>query len=526
MKKKIYSILLAGVALMASMPSCTNLDEDVYDKLPADDFGNTVIEVNALMGTVYNTFKKYWPDRFMYLSECGGSMAVTPTRIGGDWYDGGQYREFYMHTWTAQTSQIKNSWSAASSALGTCNATISVLENSVLLSDAEKKKNIAAMRGVRAFWLYAMMDAFGNIPLVTSYEDKELPMISSRQEVFDWLVKEVNEIAEDCPEASSSTYGQFTKGAAYALLSKLYLNAEAWGVSFSGNAYESCVAACDKVLAMNYILEPDWRDNFSTENKNSREAILAITFSNQDTNDQNQMMNRTLHYADNESENANYGAWNGICAQPDYVKLFDTEDPRYEWTFRIGERRHATTGEMLKTGQNNPLIYSVDFTMIPNTEYDGTPWGAVVQEAGARCQKWPYAAGLTNAMGNHFHIFRLAETYLTKAEALLRGGGDAAEATKLVNAIRERAYGNSSKNYTSVTLEQVALERKFELAWEGWSRQDDIRFGTFGQGAWAASNCPRATADHLKIYPISQDAWQTNQNLVQNPGYSAFGAGK
>jgi len=522
MKKKIIVSFLAGVTLMASMPSCTNLDENVYDKLPADNFGNTVVEVNALMGTVYNTLKKYWPANFNYLSEVGGSMAVTPTRIGGDWYDGGQYREFYMHTWTAQTSVIKDAWKNASSALGTCNATIEVLENSVLLTDAEKTMNVAAMRGVRAFWIYAMMDAWGNVPLVTSYQDKELPSVKSRQEVFDWLLVEVNEIAENCPEGTSANYGKFTKGAAYALLSKLYLNAEAWGVTLSGNAYDLCVAACDKVIAMNYILEPVWGDNFSTSNNNSKEAIFAICFSNQDTSDQNQMMNRTLHYSDYRSDNATYSAWNGICAQPDYVKLFDTEDPRYEATFRIGERRDATTGELLMTGQNDPLIYTVDFTMIPGTEYDGTTWGSVVQEAGARCQKWPYAAGLTDAMGNHFHIFRLAETYLTKAEALLRGGGSAAEATNLVNAIRERAYGNSSKNYTTVTLNEVALERKFELAWEAWSRQDDIRFGTFTQGAWAASNCVRSTGDHLKLYPISQDAWQTNQNLVQNPGYNAF----
>lgn len=522
MNKRIIISCLTSIALLLSAPSCTNLDENVYDKLPADQFGNTLVEVNALMGSVYNSFKKYWPDRFMYLSECAGSMAVTPTRFGGDWYDSGQYRELYMHTWTAQTQHIRNSWSEASSAIGVCNATIEVLENSELLNEAQKTEAVAAMRGVRAFWIYAMMDLWGNVPLVISYQDKELPSVRPRQEVFDWLVQEIKEIADQCPEVKSSNYGTFTQGAAYALLAKIFLNVEAWGLTYSGNAYQECIAACDKLMGLGYILEPDWKTNFALDNKKSQEAILAICFSSQDTQDQNQMMNRTLHYADNQSDGASYSAWNGVCAQPEYVKLFDPEDPRYEATFRIGQRYSKATGEMLLTGYNDPLNYTIDFVMIPGKNYDGTPWGDVVQEAGARCQKWPYSASLSTAMENHFHIFRLADFYLVKAEALLRSGGSVAEATRLVNAVRERAYGNAGKNYETVTLENIALERKFELAWEGWSRQDDIRFGAFNNGAWPASNCPRTAGDHLKLFPISQDAWQTNPNLKQNPGYPAF----
>jgi hypothetical protein len=237
-------------------------------------------------------------------------------------------------------------------------------------------------------------------------------------------------------------------------------------------------------------------------------------------------MNMTLHYADNLSDGNKVSSWNGVCAQPDYVKLFDTEDPRYEASFRIGQRYNKETGAILLTGQQNPLNYTVDINYLPGTEKDGLPWAEVAQEAGARCQKWPYSTSLTNALGNHFHIFRLAETYLTKAEALLRSGGDAAEATRLVNALRERAYGNADHNYTTVDLAKVALERKFELAWEAWSRQDDIRFGTFEKTAWSNSIVQRLTSAHLKLYPISQDAYQTNQNLVQNPGYPAFASAK
>lgn len=525
MKRKTIISFFAGMLLVGMAPSCTDLDEEVYDKLPADNFGGTLIEVNALVGNVHNTLKQYWPDHFLYLSECSGSMAVTPTRKGGDWYDGGQYRELYMHTWTSQTSQIKGSWESATKAIGTCNAAMELIKNSTALNEAQKAEKIADVRGIRAFWIYTMMDYWGNVPLLTEYSatDKVFPSSSSRQEVFDWLLQEVTEIADVCPAVKQANYGCFTQGAAYTLLAKMYLNAEAWGVSYTGNPYQKVVECCDKVMSLGYILEPNWVDNFNLTNQNSREAIFACCFSSTDTEDQNQMMNRTLHYKDNLAlGNTASGTWNGICAQPEYVKLFDKEDPRYNATFLIGKQINKETGEVIITDHGFELDHTVDVAMLPGTEYDGTTWGAVNQHDGARCLKWEYAADLTNAMENDFHIFRLADVYLMKAEALLRSGGDAGEATRLVNAIRERAYGNSDHNYTAVTLKEVQLERRFELAWEAWSRQDDIRFGSFTQGMWAASNCVRKTDDYLKIFPVSQDAWQVNPNLTQNPGYPGF----
>ena len=96
MKRKTILSFITGLFLLGGLSSCMDLDETVYDKLPADDFGQSTAELNALIGNSHNTMKKFWTE-YMHLSECSGSMAVTPTRRGGDWYDGGQYREIYMH---------------------------------------------------------------------------------------------------------------------------------------------------------------------------------------------------------------------------------------------------------------------------------------------------------------------------------------------------------------------------------------------------------------------------------------------
>ena len=528
MKRKTILSFITGLFLLGGLSSCMDLDETVYDKLPADDFGQSTAELNALIGNSHNTMKKFWTE-YMHLSECSGSMAVTPTRRGGDWYDGGQYREIYMHTWTSQTSRVKSAWKAATEAIGTCNEAIRKLQNSEILTEEEKAQDVADLRGVRAFWIYVMMDYWGNIPLLTEFHptDKVFPGNSSRQEVFDWLIQEVEEIKDICPPATTENYGSFTQGAAYSLLAKLYLNAEAWGVTFSGNAYQKVIDNCDKVMAMGYILEPNWKDNFSVTNENSKEAILAATFSSSDTgndgNVKNELHNNTLHYKDYLSLGITAsGTWNGICAHPLYVLFFDYEDARFDVKFLPGLMIDKSTVKRIMTYHNNELNHTIDVNMIPGMEYDGTNWSAVEQHDGARCFKWEFASDLTSSMGNDFHIFRLADIYLMKAEALLRGGGSVSEATALVNTIRERGYGNSDHNYATVTLKEVQLERRLELAWEVYSRQDDIRFGCFTTGMWPQSNCERKADDYLKLLPVSQDAWQVNPNLKQNPGYAAF----
>ncbi|WP_314969040.1 RagB/SusD family nutrient uptake outer membrane protein [Phocaeicola abscessus] len=523
MKKKTIISCLVGAAVICSVPACTNLDEKVYDKLPADTFGKTKVEVNALIGSVYNTLKVYFSGgNYLALDEMGGSSAVTPTRKGGDWYDGGQYREIYMHTYTAQTSCVKNAWTNASESIGRCNATLLALSKTEVLTEEERTTRMVEVRGVRAFWYYKLVDDFGNVPLVTDYGNRDLPTTKTRQEVFDWLIQEVNAIKDLCPERKDN-YGKFTQGAAYTLLAKLLLNAEAWGVNYSGNAYGEVVDACNKVMGMGYALESNWKDNFCLTNEKSNEAILAAVFSSSDTDDRNQLMNRTLHYKDHLALGIKAsGTWNGVCAQPGYVKLFDTEDPRYAGTYLIGLMIDRSTGKPVITDHGFELNHTVDVTMIPNTEYDGTTWGAVNQHDGARCQKWEFATDLTDAMENDFHIFRLADVYLMKAEALIRGNGDAAEATRCVNAVRQRAYGDKVHDYATVGLKEIQAERRYELAWELYSRQDDIRFGCYEQGMWPESNCTRSTDVHYRLYPVSQDAWQTNPNLVQNPGYPKF----
>ena len=552
-KNKIFS-LLAVAALVITVPSCTNLDERIYDQLPAETFGSTTTEINALVGTCYNTLKRVFPSDGLTMSESAGSVQIYPTRKGGDWWDGGQYMQMFMHTYTSMTSCNRGAWNAAMESIGTCNANL----NTVLGSDMANKDQMAAeIRGIRAYWYYFLVNGWGNVPMVIDYNDKELPTNSSRSEVYNWLVGEVNSLIPALPEANGN-YGKFTKASAHALLAKLYLNAESWGL---GNKYAEAASEANLVITDPGLeLLSNWSDNFSWNNSGNKESILCAQYTSSDTSNTNSLHFRTLGYVENQAIGASFGAWNGFCAQPDYVKLFmhdpsKASDPTYTYyddpendprivSFRLGQQYKKGTSEILMTGHSLPMNHYAEVFPLYGAQRDGTLWADVQQQDGGRVGKWEYDAALTSAMNNDFAIFRMADFYLVRAEALLRSGGSVAEATQLVNAVRQRAWGNSSHNYASVTLDDVLLERRLELAWEGWSREDDIRFGCYTKDMWSMfratvsqevdewgipktytinpSAWNRKSDEYLKLFPIPLTAWQTNPKLTQNPGYPAF----
>jgi starch-binding outer membrane protein, SusD/RagB family len=278
-----------------------------------------------------------------------------------------------------------------------------------------------------------------------------------------------------------------------------------------GPKWAECIEACNVIMTLPYSLEPNWKEQFSATNDNSKEAILVAV-----NNISNSFPARgyTLHYLDPQALGIPGSANNGICANPDYVKSFDPDDKRYLGSFLIGPMISATTGQQIITAHGRPLIHTVDVTIKYAIDADG--WGQVEQEDGARCNKWEYKKGVT-AMENDCAIYRLADVYLMKAECLVRLGQDNTEATRLVNELRKRAFTDPAKLKTSVTLNDIYLERRFELAWENWGRQDMIRFGTFLNPipGWR----PKALPEFRLLFPIPQTAIDANPKLKQNPGY-------
>ena len=514
MKKQIINVnYYFSVILVASMllNSCTKLDEQVYSEIPVDEFGKNEDEVKALVGSIYITLKQHRIDLNTYLTMDGlaSDMIAIPGFYGSP--ANPVYRETMRHTWNASSGLFEDCFFGPFQNIAICNQIYYLLENNEAIREDLKTTLLAEIRGIRAFWYYILIDHYGNVPIVSNFLDGEQPTTKPRSEVFRFIVSELNEIKDllRSDVARVESYGKMTRGAAYTLLAKMYLNAEVWDPE-GGNKWTECIAACDAVLDMPYILET-WKTNFIPENHVSHEAILSAAFKADGDEPGNNTALITLHYKDPLALGLNLIPWNIVAANPAYVKSFDTTDARYAGSFLIGAMR-TPTGELLLTGEGRPLIHTVDMVM---NEVDPEGWGWIHEEEGARIAKWEFEPRLRKMMENDFHIFRLADVYLMKAEALLRNGGSVSEAAELVNAVR--VNGLPDKLYNTVTLDDIYRERRYELAWEGFTRQDMIRFGTFLNARPPFK--PNVSDPKCLLYPIPQRAIDANNKLQQNPGY-------
>src|SRR5690606_6447770 len=126
---------------------------------------------------------------------------------------------------------------------------------------------------------------------------------------------------------------------------------------------------CDQVMALPYILEPNWKASFAVQNQNSKEIIFPCVFSTSDGG--NHIHKRTLHYLDPVALNLKVGTWNGVSAMPDYIKAYDPADKRINWSFLLGEMKDPATGEVLITAHGRPLIHTVDIKIEYNIDADG-----------------------------------------------------------------------------------------------------------------------------------------------------------
>lgn len=500
--KKIYFLALS-VALI--MQSCTNVDEKVYDKYAATDFYSSSTGADVALANVYSQIPGNWggvgyagADNGWYdLNSMSTDEQVVPHRNTGDWEL--TFSQLYLRKWLPSHSQINNTWNWLYKSVFTANLAVDLLEK----ANADPSK-IAEARVLRAFFYYLLMDDFGSVPFYTENNitvDK-MPQ-KSRKEVFDFVVSELkNNVDKLSVTKGGSYYGRFNKWAGYALLAKVYLNAEV----YTGTAmWSECIAACDKVSEGGFSLHSGVVDASNPLGSKyfelfgdvcpDDETILAI-YTKVDVVGRNIFTVRSLGGADGTLL-LGYGAWNGTIVPKDFFDKYATNDIRRH-QFRFGNNPYGPQPAGF-------FVYSTDVTNIDNP-------GAAPND-GIRSQKfWPAAPAYSGGASNDFPIYRYADIMLMKAECLVRTN-KAADAKPLVDAIRVRA--GLSGLAANPSLTDIYNERGCELSWEGHRRQDMIRFGTFTQVHGLAP----AADEHYKLFPIPTNALNTNPNLKQNSGY-------
>ncbi|MDR2816782.1 MAG: RagB/SusD family nutrient uptake outer membrane protein [Proteiniphilum sp.] len=436
------------------------------------------------------------------------------------WNDVGIPDLNYM-TWTANNVFIKGFYYRLYYQINLANALLRETTEDKLSSrgaSEEVKTQIRAYRAearfMRALSYYYLLDMFRNVPFVNedSPVGSTLPPQIMAEDLFDYIEKELKECEGDMLAVfvgyNRTYYGRAHKAANWALLSRLYLNAEAYtGI----NKYTESITYSKKALDENFTLDPVYRNVFTADNHNSAEMILPVRYEGEETQTWGGMtflMSSTVPSA-LQAEINSVGAWQGNRALVSLLNFFEREN-RHEDDARFS---------MIRTDQTksyeiiDPSLFSdngIPVVKYYNTYSDGTlPPGNIVY--------------------TDFPLFRLGEIYLNYAEAVLRGGtgGDQSTALQLVNDLRRRAYTND--NAATITANQLTLdfildERGREFFFEAQRRTDLVRFGKFTGSSYIwpwKGNAPagKSVADIYKIYPIPSDDIGANQNLTQNQGY-------
>lgn len=434
------------------------------------------------------------------------------------WTDPG-IPEFNQVAWGASSPWIKGSYYRLFYQIGLSNAFLRETTDEKLAErgcdeavKAKIKTYRAEARFLRAMCYEYALDLYRNVPFVD--ENSPIgnipPKQISPQDLFNFIETELTQCADDMLAPTigySQDYGHATQAAAWAILTRLYLNAEV----YIGQAkYTECITYCNKIINAGFQLEPEYIDMFRSDNHNSKEMILPIRYEGEETMTWGGMT-AFLNWgasALKEQTNAKDG-WQGVRAKSSLLRLFEKEN----------ESDADTRRSMLHT----ELTENIEITVQTDFINNGIPvakYYNINKDGSLPPSKEAYI---------DFPLVRLGEIYLSYAEAVLRGGtgGDRATALKYVNDLRKRAYTDDAKAEISdnnLTLDFVLDERARELFYEAQRRTDLIRFNKYTSGdyvwPWKGGVAAgRAIDEKYKLFPIPSDDLGVNSNLVQNPGF-------
>lgn len=439
-----------------------------------------------------------------YLRQYWNAQELSTDEAVMAWNDA-SIKDFHWQTWAPNDVFIAAIYSRIMYTVALCNEYIRATEGN---TDTDIKKYQAEARFLRALAYYHAIDLFGNPPFVTEKDSPGafFPKQTTRTELFAYLETELKAIENELGTPKFE-YARADQGAAWTLLAKLYLNAKVYvGTDRSAD----CVTYCKKVIAAGYSLSTKYANNFVADNNLSPEMIFPITCDGQHTQSYGGMT-YLIHAAIGGSMSPAAfgvgGGWGGIRTTKALVNKFadnsgQTDKRAMFWT----------DGQKLEI--NDIGIFTDGWAI---TKYSNlTSTGAAAPHAHP------------DFVDTDYPVFRLADVYLMYAEGVLRGAatGDAATALGYVNALRQRAYGNTSGNITSgqLTLDFVLDERARELYWEGHRRTDLIRYGKFTGSSylwpWKGKVAGgTATESFRDLYPIPSNDMGANPTLKQNTGY-------
>ena len=523
--KTIYQLICIGVASFAIAAGLTGCTDDL-DQFP---------HIEQTPADVYTSVENYTS----VLAKCYGSFVMAGQEKGGGNKDissnsGHDYMRCYFYLQELGTEEAAMVWHASDNQTGLsylqwentdpwisdtyyhiyytialCNEYIRHSSDDDLsgFSGADRQEleiMKAEARFLRALAYSHALDLFRDIPFVdeNSPVGTSLPPKYTAQQIFDFIVKELNEVSEILPQYP--VYPRAGAAAAQGILARVLLNAETYSC---GPHYNECVTACQSVIDMGYnTLEPRFQRLFGADNHKCTDEIL---FAFAVDNEQSISWGASTHIVCSQAHSS-FGdllgvgtqSWGIMRPRSQVQDLFiGTEDQDGRYLFYTIDREAKIT-DLSDDSQG----------------YWSMKWNNLTDEGRA-------PAKTTDGVCTDLPIIRLADIYLMMAECQLRGATNITQAAALeaVNKVRERAYGNSSGNIqaSQFTLQFMIDERGREFQTEMLRRTDLVRFNLFTTGDYLwdfKGGVPDGQAVNSKynVYPIPYAEQTANPNMKQD----------
>ena len=530
MKKNMIKQTIVALMITGTLVSCTKkLDLLPTNDVTAETVYSTVAGYKQAAGKVYGAFAltgnqgpagddntkdikgiDEGTSDFLRLFWKAQELSTDEAVIG--WGDVG-IQDFHNMNWSASNPFLKGLYYRSLYQVTLANDFIRQSADDKLSSrgitgtDADNiRKFRAEARFLRAYQYWVLLDLFGSVPLVTDADviGVTVPKQASRTELFNYVESELKAIDGQLAAPKSNEYGRADQAADWALLARLYLNAQV----YTGTAkYTEAITYASKVIGAGYSLVTNYPWLMLADNNlNTNEFIMTINYDGLHTQSYGGST-FLVHAAVGGSESASQfgigGGWGGARTTKNLVNLFP------DATGAADKRSQFYTN-----GQNLEIKDISAFT----DGYAVTKYRNVTR-SGAQGQSPDFC-------DVDFPIFRLPEMYLIYAEAVLRGGsgGNLVTALGYINALRARAYGNATGAVATIDLNFILDERARELYWEGFRRTDLVRYGKFTDASYlwpfkGGVAGGKGVESFRNIYPIPSDDITANPTLKQNTGY-------
>jgi starch-binding outer membrane protein, SusD/RagB family len=580
MKKIMYNKTFPILAFLFAFLSCTNLEEEILDEsLTGTGQAETV---SGSIAPAYGYLRNVWlHTRNFGLQEVASDEAILPYRGGRDWFDGGKFIAVHQHLTTPGNALVGDTWTDLTLTLSRAVAAEERLKLEVS-SDAKAQDALYEMIAMKAYLNLQLLDNWGIVfkKLSSSQRSEILRGQEAIDLIESDLLSVVNVINSDKGPGRFSRNAVKALLARLYLNAAVYRNP--YGTpDFKPADMQKVIQYTNDVIAGPYSLSPEYFAVFNDNNNSNREVIFSLdqrgvlqtehsrwaywsisgdlvprpewpntrgTDAAALTPDFYQTWVDAYGNVDPAKADARFFQENtiipenlknltGVTPANDSEQYYCADAKSFQINRGIlrgiiwGPRKDAA-GNILKCADGKVRIYPVINARTSGAsrayvdhikQVDFTDQGSL-HHTGYRFSKYQFsstAPDCCNFSGVDIVLIRLGEIYLMRAEAKLRSGENAG-ALADINTLRTSRNARPAQTpaaLTSMSLDVLFREAGFELYWEGFRRNYQIRFGKY-EGSWTGKT---GSDVNKRLFPIPQKAIDGASNLSgflsQNKGY-------